>query len=1145
MPGEDKKWQIDMGATAARTPPPSTDATIPESRPRQISIEGDVGERARLGPYAILKEIGRGGQGVVYLAEDARLGRQVALKILAGVFTSDSWSRLRFEREATATARLDHPGICTVYEAGTIDQTPFIAMRVVTGESLAARIARTRAEQRPRKPTSSVTSGRQRREALFADIDVVEKVARALHVAHDAGLVHRDVKPGNVMVESSGQPVVLDFGLARDAKNADLLLTGTGAFLGTPPYMSPEQVDGTGTVDRRTDIWSLGVMLYEIATGTRPFEAPTIEGLLRAIRTAEPPDPRKLNSAVTPELSAVILHALEKDRSHRYQDALALADDLGRARRLEPVRARAPSPLMRLWRWAQRNPVVAASLVIVIVGLSVALGISLSALGTARDALAREGVALVEAREQRGRAEDLLSFMLVDMKARLEDVGRLDLLGKVARKASDYFATRPLDFDQPAETLSRALSIRNVGDVLKSEGDVMAAVGRYEEACRIDEELWRRDPKNAAALKALAQSTHALAVAAMVRGDQTECVARAVRSLDLLRKLVDLTPDDCESKAMLVSGMVMHANALKFADKASDAIPIYRDAIERWEKLCEADTRPARRRDLAVTLQNFGEARRITGDLGGAIESRLRGLALFESIARDEPANRDWQEQVATTHHGIAMAENGRDAFREGVAHSKQAVAIFRRLSAEDPINTRRLYQLGVALHALATNHSDAIQKAEALDAFQEAAGVRTRLVALDPRNRSWRSDLADNQRAIGLEVASMGRTEEALGNVEAAVNLFRALTTEKADDAYNQGRLAIALSTAADLLRELGRPSEALDRLLEAVEAATAECSGPKPSVRALRTLALRLENAANAAGELGDHKRAREILARGIERRRNILSLCAESDRPRSSRELGSALVTLGEWQEHDGDAKAACTTLQEAITLLQDGRAQAKDKNEVDCALVRGGLARAEAEGALGDLGGAEASAARAKDVFDQVPEGARSASDAIRVRARLDLARRLRGVLAESRPHEAADHEALARHLVATGRPAEAIAEFVPAIASSRDAPETLRLRTLEAAIVAAARVASASPDQAARVEPLALAWIEDGARILVAGEKKLASRALEQAKKGTVDDAVREELAEIRCRLAALRVHDPALAPFRKLPGFEAAVAGKH
>ncbi len=343
-----------------------------------------TGSGGRLGAYRLLREIGRGGQGVVYLAEDERLRRRVALKVLASSWTTLSSERsMRLDREAATLARLDHPGLCTVYEAGVSDDgagrgAAFLAMRYVEGETLARRIAAARERGAPPSDRAAIEDAASR----------VERVARALHVAHEAGILHRDVKPANVMVTPSGEPVLLDFGLARDEASDLPTLTRADDQLGTPAYMAPEQLDPRrGAVGARADVFALGVTLYESLTLRRPFEGPTRDAVVRATLDEEPLDARRVNARIPRDLAVVVATALEKDPARRYATALDLADDLRRVREREPIHARPAGPWLKLRRWAERHRGVASSLAALLVVLVAGIATTSVLLARTRSAL--------------------------------------------------------------------------------------------------------------------------------------------------------------------------------------------------------------------------------------------------------------------------------------------------------------------------------------------------------------------------------------------------------------------------------------------------------------------------------------------------------------------------------------------------------------------------------------------------------------------------------------------------------------------------------------------------------------------------------------------------------------------------------------
>ncbi|MCA8941567.1 MAG: protein kinase [Planctomycetes bacterium] len=335
----------------------------------------------RIGHYSLLRELGRGGQGAVFLARDERLGREVALKLIPDQGPLSARALARFRREAEITAKLDHPNICTVLDSGRADGFVYIAMRFVDGESLGDRVRRVRDDDRAREELRS-------RATILETVRLFERIARAVHEAHRAGVVHRDLKPANIMLSRHGDPVVLDFGLARDDERApgDPELTRTGEVFGTPWYMSPEQLRGDSGIDARTDVYSLGASLYECLTGNRPIEAASREALYQAILDAPIRDPRQHNPKLPRDLCAVLTIALDKDPDRRYATAEAFADDLRRIAELEPIVARPPSLGLRGWRWVQRNRTVATLSLLLFAALTTGLFVSMSALRDSEDA---------------------------------------------------------------------------------------------------------------------------------------------------------------------------------------------------------------------------------------------------------------------------------------------------------------------------------------------------------------------------------------------------------------------------------------------------------------------------------------------------------------------------------------------------------------------------------------------------------------------------------------------------------------------------------------------------------------------------------------------------------------------------------------
>jgi eukaryotic-like serine/threonine-protein kinase len=316
----------------------------------------------KFGDYELLDEIARGGMGVVYRARQRSLGRIVALKVLLGGAFTGVEGRHRLQSEAAAAARLQHPNIVAVHEIGELDAQPFYSMEFVEGRTLAGVVRA--------GPLPAVRAA-----------NYLVKIARGVQHAHEQGILHRDLKPSNVLIDVRDEPRITDFGLARQL-DAEVSGTLTGTVMGSPAYMPPEQAAGRNReLSAASDVYALGAMLYEMLTGRPPFFAESPQAIIEQVKTDEPVTPRQLNASVPADLENICLKCLEKEATRRYQTAKALAEDLERFLRGEPVQARPVSPAGRLTRWCRRHPALASVWVLVVL---LAVGSTLASIWIAR-----------------------------------------------------------------------------------------------------------------------------------------------------------------------------------------------------------------------------------------------------------------------------------------------------------------------------------------------------------------------------------------------------------------------------------------------------------------------------------------------------------------------------------------------------------------------------------------------------------------------------------------------------------------------------------------------------------------------------------------------------------------------------------------
>jgi serine/threonine protein kinase len=521
------------------------------SRATAAAEPADLGAAADtatpLGDFRIVREVGRGGMGVVYEAEQLSLGRRVALKVLPFAWTLDPKQLQRFKNEARAAAQLHHTNIVPVYFVGVERGVHFYAMQYIEGQSLAEVIRELRRLSGPE--AAGPATGEPRREqqitpaapaaaalgALFADTaSVVVKslttersvrgraffraaaqmgvqAAEALEHAHQLGVVHRDVKPGNLLVDGHGHLWVSDFGLAQF--QSDAALTATGDVVGTLRYMSPEMALAKRLlVDHRTDIYSLGATLYELLTLQPPFDGRDREELLRQIAFDEPRPPSRLNVAIAADLENIVLKAMAKRVEERYATAQDLADDLRRFLDHRPVLARRPTLLERAAKWARRHQSMVAAGVLLLVLAAVGLGVSTAIIAreqwktrAALDAEARQLARAEYSFRQAREVVDLFTELSEEQLADKPELQRLRrrLLGVALEYYQDFIEQRR---DDPSLRADLAATYLRMATILDETGSRKETLEALERARQLHEKQARAHPADAASPRAHGRS---------------------------------------------------------------------------------------------------------------------------------------------------------------------------------------------------------------------------------------------------------------------------------------------------------------------------------------------------------------------------------------------------------------------------------------------------------------------------------------------------------------------------------------------------------------------------------------------------------------------------------------------------------------
>ncbi|MCA9028465.1 MAG: protein kinase [Planctomycetaceae bacterium] len=675
--------------------------------------------------YTILKHLGSGAGGDVYQARDEKLGRQVAIKVLKSELAAQKESLARFEREARAAAALENEHIVRLHALLQLDgMQPCLVFEHIEGESLKQRLAE-----------EEVISPREAAAIVIA-------VASGLSAAHHGGVIHRDIKPSNVLIERrTGRVKIADFGLARFAE-VEAELTHEGMLAGTPNYMSPEQVQNPQCADARSDIYSVGVLLYEMLTGVVPYRG-TVRMVLQRRIHEDPLSLRRLNDAVPRDLETICLKAMSRDPARRYQSGEELIDDLTRWLEGRPIHARPVGAAERVWRWSRRNPTIArlSALVIVMVcaGLVAMAWFTLWLAESKRNAerltqQSNEHARLYqlqrdlavrhldqmvhevqnelgerpETRQLRNRLFDIAMKGLADVQetgdfsltGAVSSADALNRLGDLARELGDHQKARH-HYQQAYDVLkelpdsplhqfdiqrSKAMTLCNIGDVVALTGDDRSAMTQYREAISLLNDVMGSDEGNRPlTCRSLAIVTERLGDLFRRQSNWDE----AARSYQQAVSLITEQPGAVESETEQLRGIAVLVQ--KQADIAvqqmnlSEAAAYLSDGHQRFSELSEQNPKNIKlQRDLAVSYARQAELKVLTEDLAGANQAFAEASHLFDQLRHDDPESLVLMRDLAAirSRQGELAFELGR--WSEAEDHLKSAVEIFERLNSSD-----------------------------------------------------------------------------------------------------------------------------------------------------------------------------------------------------------------------------------------------------------------------------------------------------------------------------------------------------------------------------------------------------------------------------------------------------------------------------
>ncbi|HUQ92077.1 MAG TPA: protein kinase [Bryobacteraceae bacterium] len=762
----------------------------PVSSLSQLLEDHDQPAPTRLGSYEVIRELGRGGMGAVYLASraDDQYRKQVAIKVVLRD-RENAMVMERFRRERQILANLDHPNIALLLDGGaTPDGLPYLVMEYVEGEPIDAYCDAHRL-------------GVEQRLKLFLT------VCGAVQHAHQNLVIHRDLKPTNILVKKDGTVKLLDFGIAKlvSATPAMQALdkTATAMRLLTPEYASPEQVKGEA-ITTSTDIYQLGVVLYELLTGHHPFAYKNRAAIMQMLLSDEPqrpsqattriveddqpdgsknilrtPDsisatregsPHKLRKKLEGDLDCVVLKALAKDPAKRYSSVEQFADDIRRHLTDRPVQARPHTLSYIAQRTVRRHRtgVFAAALVLaaLLAGIAVA----------AREAhYARLDRAKAERRfaEVRRVANSFL-FEVHDALAPL--AGTTAARRLVVQKAMEYLNSLSREASgDPALERELASAYQRVGDLQGNPnganlGDITGALQSYRKSMSIREALLKAAPKDQESRRDLAASHEAIGDVLLTAGSLEEALNSYQKAQVIREALFKENPSSRPLKSVLVKSYQNVIGLLAAAGNTSRAIELSQSALHMSEELAREDpNNPEARRNLSVAYSKYGGVLDRRGDFDGALQNYRKALRIHEKLAAENPDSAQTRREMSLIHEDMGRVFASRNEIAQATEDYRRALAIRKDLAASDPRNVQAASDLGIIEMRMGDMLARANQRPAALESYRHALDVFQSVAAKDPSNVLARRDMS-------LVFERLGNLHAAAGNAPTALEHYKRL---------------------------------------------------------------------------------------------------------------------------------------------------------------------------------------------------------------------------------------------------------------------------------------------------------------------------------------------------------------------------------
>jgi serine/threonine-protein kinase len=775
----------------AYTPPappahvvPATTESVPQSRER----------------YTQLRLHATGGIGRIWLARDASLGRDVALKELRPERASNPAVWARFLREAQVTGQLEHPGIVPIYEVGRRheDQQPFYTMRFVRGLTLAEAVAAF--HQRKARGEAGPL---ELRELLAAFVGVCNAVA----YAHSRGVLHRDLKPSNVVLGGYGEVMVLDWGLAKlmgepDVEAAPLQVaadeeghaTQQGQVLGTPAYMAPEQAEGRlDLLGPASDVYGLGAILYEILTGRPPFTGTDTIGLLRRVVHEVPARPRSLQKESPAALEGVCLKALAKKPAGRYESAAELAREVVRYLADEPVHAYPARLPERAVRWARKHRAasVAAAAILAVTaaaaaGVAILVAFSRAEIKKQRDT-ADANYARAEENFQLARqaVQDYLTRVSENKLLKTQDRQdlrelRKELLEDALRFYQKFIEQRG---DHPQQRAELADAYQKVADITTEIGSTTDALRHAQQALLLREALAQAEPEDAQAQQHLAETLLIVGSLQRETGEFASALESFQRVRDLYQKLVGAHPENLQSRRQLALSFNRIATLSHDSSRPHEALQAYQKALEIMEQLTKEKPEDIKFRNLLGTIvNNIGLLQQQLRQDREALRSYERAAHIFESLAKDEADEPRWRNLFAAALNDIGCLAADLGDRTEGRRRLREALALHLEVVRRHPTVLAFQDDLARTYMNLGDLERTAGDPAAALPLMHQCLEIRAKLARDNPKVFWFQSQWAATYLNIGTAQTESGDLDGAAASFQQGIAIEAPLVAANPD---------------------------------------------------------------------------------------------------------------------------------------------------------------------------------------------------------------------------------------------------------------------------------------------------------------------------------------------------------------------------